>query len=541
MNDSARQTLIEIVRKYGHSLADDPRRCEALLRDLCARDKKEIHLLVSALKERVAADLMSPASRPHGRALRARLVERLRDNLGFSEEASEWAVDSWAMALGVASVAGGEAREASRAATRAEAPEAAHAGAAAGHDPDDPFIGEEDDGHSPAPPEEIFRQAVRVILADDHTSDYEKADMRLIRQRLGVPVGEARRIFAEIKSELRQTVNRQPVNKRPVNQRPVTSARAAAPPAATLVVSRRGGERYRYIRDAVKNAPPGARIIVRPGLYRESLLIDKPVEIVGDGAVEQIIVESEGSPCLLLRAPACAVHGLSLRCRGVENGGGHFAVDISYGKPLVEGCDIAGECGGGISIHGPATAPVIRRCKVHDGAGYGVWVWDNASGTVEDCEIYNNAGAGVMVSGDTMEEARRMAAYVMGGDPEESPPGSVFPGRAGAGANAAASEPPVIIRCDIRDGRGHGVWVHYKGRASVEHCRVSGNASAGVWVDQGSESVIRHSRIDGNGWEGVRITGESVSVVEDCDLRANGGGAWAIGHGSRVRESGNQE
>lgn len=535
MNDSVRQTLSEIVSKYGPSLAGDPRRCEALLRDFCGRYKKEIHLLVSALRERVAADLMSPASALPGPLLRARLAGRLQDNLGFSEEASEWAVDSWAIALGVTSIAEGAAREPAPAPTHAEAHEADYA-----NDPDDPFIDEVDGGPSRPPPEEIFRQAVRVILADDHTSDYEKADLRVIRQRLGIPVGEARRIFAEIKSEGRQPDNRPPANSKPVNR--ARAATAAASSAAALVVSARGGERYRKIGDAVEDAPPGARIIVRPGLYRESLIIDKPVEIVGDGAVEQIIIESEGAPCLLLRAPSCALRGLSLRSRSGE-AGGHFAVDISYGKPLMEGCDIAGESGGCVSIHGPATAPHIKRCKVHDGAGYGIWVWDNASGTIEDCEIYNNIAAGVMLSGDTMEEARRMAAYVMRGDPEEDLPGAVFPGgtRAGAGANTPAGARPVILRCDIRDGLGHGVWVHYKGRGSVEHCRVSGNASAGVWVDQGSDSVIRHSSINGNGWEGVRITGESAGVVEDCDLRENGGGAWAIEHGSRVRASGNQE
>jgi hypothetical protein len=102
MNDVPRQKLCELIATYGRSLCDDSRRCEGLLRDLCGEHRREIHVLVSALKERVAIDLVSSsASRlPHEVLLR-RLTKRLRDNLGLAEDAARWAVDSWALALGV--------------------------------------------------------------------------------------------------------------------------------------------------------------------------------------------------------------------------------------------------------------------------------------------------------------------------------------------------------------------------------------------------------------------------------------------------------
>ena len=36
---------------------------------------------------------------------------------------------------------------------------------------------------------------------------------------------------------------------------------------------------------AIKAAKPGDRILVRPGLYEEGLVVDKPLEILGDGPV----------------------------------------------------------------------------------------------------------------------------------------------------------------------------------------------------------------------------------------------------------------
>ncbi len=101
MNDIPRQRLCEIVAQYGHSLGDDPRRTEALLRDLCGEYKREIFVLVSALREQVAEGLLtSRDSVPH-EVLLAQLTKRLRENLALAEDAARWAVESWALALGV--------------------------------------------------------------------------------------------------------------------------------------------------------------------------------------------------------------------------------------------------------------------------------------------------------------------------------------------------------------------------------------------------------------------------------------------------------
>ena len=101
MNDIPRQKLCEIIAQYGPALADDPRRTEALLRDFCGAYKREIFCLVSALKEQVAADLLASRDSVPRQVLLAQLTRRLRDNLALTEDAARWAVESWALALGV--------------------------------------------------------------------------------------------------------------------------------------------------------------------------------------------------------------------------------------------------------------------------------------------------------------------------------------------------------------------------------------------------------------------------------------------------------
>ena len=108
MNDSPRQKLIEIVTdrkavfaRTGRDVTTDAKLCEALLRDLCGEHRREISVLVAAQKERVAADLLASQDGVPREVLLTRLTRRLQDNLGLTEEAARWAVDSWALALGL--------------------------------------------------------------------------------------------------------------------------------------------------------------------------------------------------------------------------------------------------------------------------------------------------------------------------------------------------------------------------------------------------------------------------------------------------------
>ena len=99
MHNEPREKLRELIIEYGRSLCDDPRRCEALLKDYCGQYKREIFVLISALKNRVAEDLLkAPAGIPQSMVL-VRLIKRLEDELGLAEIAAKWAVESWALAL----------------------------------------------------------------------------------------------------------------------------------------------------------------------------------------------------------------------------------------------------------------------------------------------------------------------------------------------------------------------------------------------------------------------------------------------------------
>jgi 5,6,7,8-tetrahydromethanopterin hydro-lyase len=101
MNDVVREQLSRIVARFGLGICDDTRRCQAVLRDLCGDNRREINVLIGALDERVVADLLASGVGVPPEVLIARFTKRLEESRGFAEDAARWAAESWAIALGV--------------------------------------------------------------------------------------------------------------------------------------------------------------------------------------------------------------------------------------------------------------------------------------------------------------------------------------------------------------------------------------------------------------------------------------------------------
>jgi hypothetical protein len=107
MKNQPRRVLKELIERYGAELATDPRRTEALLNDLCGQYRREIFVLINAQRENVPAELLAAPTWMPRSAVWERLSRRLQDKLALAEDASDWAVESWADALNLTGSPGG--------------------------------------------------------------------------------------------------------------------------------------------------------------------------------------------------------------------------------------------------------------------------------------------------------------------------------------------------------------------------------------------------------------------------------------------------
>jgi hypothetical protein len=100
--DVPRVKLSELVGRFGTGLSRDARQCKALLADVCANEfRGECAVLVAAVEEGVAGELLSNSSGLPPEVLLSRLSDRLQANRGVSSDLARWGVESWAVALGV--------------------------------------------------------------------------------------------------------------------------------------------------------------------------------------------------------------------------------------------------------------------------------------------------------------------------------------------------------------------------------------------------------------------------------------------------------
>uniref|UniRef100_UPI004057383F right-handed parallel beta-helix repeat-containing protein n=1 Tax=Candidatus Electronema sp. TaxID=2698783 RepID=UPI004057383F len=163
------------------------------------------------------------------------------------------------------------------------------------------------------------------------------------------------------------------------------------PPTVVVDAWHRGD--YTTITEALKVVKAGGKILVRPGFYSEGIVIDKPVEIVGDGERNDIVIEANGKHTVVFKATVGRLANLTLRQAG---GGKWYGVEVTQGRLELEDCDISSQNRAGVAIHDSAN-PILRRNRIHDGKQGGVLVSDNGKGTLEDNEIFANAFSGVEI------------------------------------------------------------------------------------------------------------------------------------------------
>ncbi|MEV5724590.1 right-handed parallel beta-helix repeat-containing protein [Streptomyces pharetrae] len=333
----------------------------------------------------------------------------------------------------------------------------------------------------------------------------QHADWRELRfEPFSSPV--VRRAIAQLATRMRDTFWRMPapVAAPPVVAPPVrrpdprdlatrqtgdTGAAAGTPaksPSPTHVVDPYHRGHFTTISAAIKAAAPGDWILVRPGLYEESLIVDKPLEIIGDGHREDIEIRAHDASALVFKAGIGRVSNLTLR--RVAGTGRSHAVTIFQGRLDLEKCDISSDSLACVAIRDGAD-PRLRENKIHGGRQSGVFVFNHGLGTLEDNEIFDNQFSGVEIK---------------------------------SGSN------PTLRRNQIFDNKVNGVYAYEGGLGKLETNYITGNGGVGVRIDEDSSTVLRHNNINRNRYEGVWIDGGSSGVIEDNDLTGNLGGPWDI-------------
>ena len=321
----------------------------------------------------------------------------------------------------------------------------------------------------------------------------------------------------------------------------------ATPAQPRMVIDQSGSGDFVTIGEAIRTSVvPGTLITVKPGIYREALVIDRDVEIVGEGDRARIVVEATDAHAVTVTAGRAVVRNLTVRAVGTKVSFG--AVSVQRGRVVIEGCDLTSATGSVVYISGKDSAPVIRDCSIRDGKHCGVLVYEQGQGTIEKCVISGNAGQGVaikqggnpVVRDCEIRDGKQAGVFVL-----EQGQGTiercVISGNALAGVRISEAGNPTVRDCKIRDGKRSGVFVHEQGQGTIEQCVISGNTGSGVYIRMGGNPTVRDCEIRDGKQYGVFVHHQGQGTFTGNTLTGNARGAWHIQWlAGRVTRTGNQ-
>jgi F-box protein 11 len=259
------------------------------------------------------------------------------------------------------------------------------------------------------------------------------------------------------------------------------------------VVAADGSGDARTIREVLAFALAGDEIRVRPGTYTESLVLDKKVEIRGDGQADRVVIQSATGDCIRMATDEASVRGITIRCVGK---GERHAVNVPRGRLVLEDCNLSSEAFACIAIHGKDANPTIRKCRIRQSHDCGILVYDQGRGVIEDCDVYGTSLAGLEIHG--------------GGD-------------------------PTVRRCQIHDGKSSGIYVHTGGKGTLEDCHLQGHTLAGIEVRDLGGPVAKRCRVTHNERSGIWVDAEGGGTFEDCEVQDNGRAGIEVLRGSEPR------
>ena len=250
---------------------------------------------------------------------------------------------------------------------------------------------------------------------------------------------------------------------------------------ANLIVD--GGiDGYATINEALQAASSETTIQVLAGMYRESLVLDKDVTIIGVGEVEQIVIIGSEKSAVLSTANA-RLQNLTLKQEGEENP----CVEISSGGIIIEECDISGgkNC---VVIYGAQSMPIFRKNRIHHAKhqkyknknGNGISLSKNSKGTFEQNEIFKNSASGMLIK---------------------------------SGAD------PVVSNNQIHDNDKDGIEIS-DSKGTFEQNKIFYSGKCGMRIISSSDSIIRNNRIYSHDESGIEIL-DSKGILEQNDISDN--------------------
>jgi F-box protein 11 len=279
----------------------------------------------------------------------------------------------------------------------------------------------------------------------------------------------------------------------------------------SIYVAKSSFSDFQTITEAIQNAKSGTKILLEPGEYNESIVIDKSVELIGNGPIDKIIIFSDDqSTVIQMQTDQAVVRGITIHQRGVkkEAQSADFAddlldklptaIDLPMGSITLDNCHIISDIGNGISVMNSNTRPIIQRCHIGRTYGVGLLISQQANPSILDCQISEGLigvaitnGLGTILDCQVYQNRAANIAILFAGN-------------------------PIIRGCKIHRSP-YGICVSDQGFGVIEQCELYSNIIANVYIQSEGNPEIKGCKIY-NSEYGIEVTDRGRGIVKDCKI-----------------------
>jgi len=146
---------------------------------------------------------------------------------------------------------------------------------------------------------------------------------------------------------------------------------------------------YATIQSALYAAPENARIFIKPGTYRESLKVEKAVQLVPDGPVGSVMISAQEEDVMYINCDGVELYGITLSysAGAVDNPHQRGSLHIAKGNATFVACQFQTDWQINVNLHHPNTKVVFVDCTFSGGAYAGISVTRGAQCRMMRCRV----------------------------------------------------------------------------------------------------------------------------------------------------------
>lgn len=299
------------------------------------------------------------------------------------------------------------------------------------------------------------------------------------------------------------------------------------------------------IAEAMALARSGATLHIRPGDYDESLVMSRPLHLLGLAEDDRLPrLAPAGGPCVVVTADGGSLRALAFE-GSADAGPGEPCLDLGA-SVVVADSQVTNGAGPAARLR-DAADPVLSNNRFTEVGGAAIVIEGGARGRITGNTIERSMKAGIVVRGgaeprvseNRLIETGQAAILVTGGSTGRYENNEILGSRA-SGIEIRNGAQPIVIGNRIEAAEQAGVFVYDGGRGLLEGNSIVGNAFSGIVVINGGAPRIEDNEIKDNSEHGILILDGGKGRILDNRIENNSGHAVALSPGADAELGENQ-